>query len=58
MARSQDFKLGLRELITFEIQVRVLSVPRSGFVIATATVSRASDGMELSHETENSSIRR
>jgi hypothetical protein len=56
-AQSDKFTLGIREQITFEVVVRVLSVPRSGFVVTTAIVSRASDGMELSSETENTSIR-
>ncbi len=57
-AESSAFSLGLQELITFEIQVRVLAESPSGFVEATAVVTRASDGAQFSKETESTSLRR
>ena len=57
-AQSSAFSLGIQELITFELQVRVLAESPSGFVEATAVVERASDGAQFSRETESTSLRR
>ncbi|MFV1959494.1 MAG: COG1361 S-layer family protein, partial [Planctomycetota bacterium] len=56
-ASSTPFALGLRETITFDLQVRVLSAPPSGMVKTDAVVTRASDGVELSRETESTTLR-
>ncbi len=56
-ATSAAFSLGLKELITFDITVRVLSAPPSSLVKTTAVVARASDQMDLSNETESTSLR-
>jgi len=55
--RSDAFALGVNEVITFEIQVRVLSAPSNGLVKSTATVYRTSDNAELASESESTTLK-
>lgn len=57
LARSEPFGLKVNQVITFELQVRVLSAPNNGLVKTAAAVYRSSDNAELASESESSTLK-
>jgi hypothetical protein len=56
-ATSSEFRLDINEKITVEYRIRAVSVPPGNLAKAMASVQRASDGAELSNETESTTIK-